>query len=113
MNTDLAIQWSAALRSGEYKQGKDRLHDPDNNTYCCLGVLCHIEGKPTEGTIYPELVNPAIHTCTGFMPQWRFHDEKTGSRYVELAAMNDDGWTFDEIADIIDGLIYTGLIEEL
>ena len=30
--------WVAALRSGEYKQGKNRLLDLTNNTYCCLGV---------------------------------------------------------------------------
>jgi hypothetical protein len=42
-------KWVAALRSGEYEQGRERLHsldrsDPDNekHTYCCLGVACEV-----------------------------------------------------------------------
>ena len=31
-------KWDAALRSGEYKQGKGRLETSDKK-YCCLGVL--------------------------------------------------------------------------
>lgn len=31
-------KWDAALRSGEYVQGKDALRD-SNGRYCCLGVL--------------------------------------------------------------------------
>lgn len=32
-----------ALRSGKYKQGKNRLRKGD--TFCCLGVACDIYGK--------------------------------------------------------------------
>lgn len=48
--------WIEALRSGVYKQGKGNLYDPDNKTYCCLGVLCVVndfpvlkEGKVVDG----------------------------------------------------------------
>ncbi len=34
-------KWLAALRSGEYSQAADFLHDGDGG-YCCLGVLCDI-----------------------------------------------------------------------
>lgn len=34
-------KWVAALRSGEYKQGKGKLRTR-GNTYCCLGVACAI-----------------------------------------------------------------------
>ncbi len=37
-------EWLAALRSGKYKQGQDRLSEwkQDGVQYCCLGVACHI-----------------------------------------------------------------------
>jgi hypothetical protein len=41
--------WVSALRSGEYKQGSNRLRleDPDTGeiTWCCLGVACDIAQK--------------------------------------------------------------------
>jgi hypothetical protein len=40
MNELIAQQWVAALRSGNYMQGKGFLHNKDENTFCCLGVLC-------------------------------------------------------------------------
>ena len=36
----LQQEWVNALRSGKYKQGKDRLRK--NDSYCCLGVACEI-----------------------------------------------------------------------
>lgn len=39
MDPELKQKWIAALKSGEYKQGKARLHDKNAGTYCCLGVL--------------------------------------------------------------------------
>jgi hypothetical protein len=38
-------KWVNALRSGEYQQGKGVLHNPDTNTYCCLGVLCEVTDR--------------------------------------------------------------------
>ena len=38
----LRKDWIAALRSGDYRQGICWLKD--QNTYCCLGVLCDISG---------------------------------------------------------------------
>lgn len=37
--------WIEALRSGEYKQTEGQLHDPDENSFCCLGVLCDLARK--------------------------------------------------------------------
>lgn len=41
MKKELKDKWIAALRSGEYKQGKARLKTDDGG-YCCLGVLADI-----------------------------------------------------------------------
>lgn len=38
-------KWVNALRSGEYQQGKAVLHNPTQDTYCCLGVLCEVTGR--------------------------------------------------------------------
>jgi hypothetical protein len=35
-------KWLKALRSGEYKQAKGTLHDPETGGFCCLGVLEHV-----------------------------------------------------------------------
>lgn len=43
INTDLIIDWVAALRSGEYKQGSGRLRTPEG--WCCLGVLTDLAIK--------------------------------------------------------------------
>jgi hypothetical protein len=54
MNKDIAREWIAALRSGEYPQGHSGLRNigsengkmiPPGVTYCCLGVLCEITAE--------------------------------------------------------------------
>lgn len=53
MNKDVADRWVAALRSGNYQQGRGALASRERDTskgelefgpdkYCCLGVLCEI-----------------------------------------------------------------------
>lgn len=42
MDKELKAKWVAALRSGDYKQAKDVLHDPATGGYCCYGVLRHV-----------------------------------------------------------------------
>ena len=41
MNRANVETWLAALRSGQYSQAKEVLHDQDNGGYCCLGVGTH------------------------------------------------------------------------
>lgn len=38
-------KWLAALRSGEYKQGKTGQLKDEKGGYCCLGVLCDVYAK--------------------------------------------------------------------
>lgn len=44
MNEEIKAKWIAALRSGKYVQGVERLHRKslNNDEFCCLGVLCEI-----------------------------------------------------------------------
>jgi hypothetical protein len=133
--------WVAALRSGEYKQGRNRLRNEDD-TFCCLGVACDLAikaglenlqwGGPNTadpggwvrsyrieilddlgmrfgGTMYlPTLVRDWL----GLQHQaGEFEELETGT-VKSLAALNDKGYTFEEIADLIEtapkGLIYNG-----
>lgn len=40
MNPQVKDIWLAALRSGHFAKGENKLHNAQDNTYCCLGVLC-------------------------------------------------------------------------
>ncbi len=98
MKKELKERWIAALRSGEYKQGNSYLrHD---NNYCCLGVLCDIEGVPfsdNQGYCFN-----SGDVRTAFLPNNFLSDYNLPYNYAKrLAAMNDAGKSFEEIADFI------------
>lgn len=108
ITSEEALKWSAALRSGKYKQGKYYLED-SNNEFCCLGVACKVFipedkiNKRMNGRIYG-----AYPSCTNqpHAPEWLininndfFH--KTSEDL--LSAFNDRfDYSFDEIADLIE-----------
>jgi hypothetical protein len=66
MNPEIKSKWVAALRSGEYKQGRKVLHSEAENTFCCLGVLCDLAVK--EGIVHGETTfNPLLGTITTYV----------------------------------------------
>ena len=131
MNEEIKRRWVEALRSGEYQQTTETLHDVHG--YCCLGVLCDLvdpsqwitstvpdeyiyNGESAElpssvsdqvgldnrdpeltvrcrycdGTGTVEYQIPCIN-CAG-----------DGIRSLTLSSINDDGYTFQQIADAIE-----------
>jgi hypothetical protein len=63
MQPELKAKWVAALRSGKYVQAHGRLKDMLANepavSYCCLGVLCDIQGIDTNAVQgYSDTFNP-------------------------------------------------------
>jgi hypothetical protein len=122
MNKEIAEKWIKALRSGDYKQGSDVLHNTSNNTYCCLGVLCDIyqqEGNKfnsvSEGiwgvetddgleNLYATCFDGRCDVLPEVVMKWADISCASGSfDGSNLAAMNDDdGYTFGEIATIIE-----------
>lgn len=56
MNPEIKAQWVAALRSGDYKQGRSELKSY-TGYYCCLGVACDLAVKAgvTKETYYPDI----------------------------------------------------------
>jgi hypothetical protein len=41
MNPEIKAEWLRALRSGEFRQARDKLRDK-GGAFCCLGVLCKL-----------------------------------------------------------------------
>lgn len=97
---DFAHQWLAALRSGKYKQVQNSLYNGKNEGFCCLGVAEYILGTPKElledFTIPDLLANPRC-------PHVLFCNvEQEFSLGNEVASFNDNGFTFEEIADWVE-----------
>lgn len=116
--------WTAALRSGEYKQGKGCLarKQEDHDSYCCLGVLMDLKEVKREEEV-PRVGDPYLFTMrstvgeptvSGLIPIEQFFDwTGLGGRAVRdsLADQNDNGESFSEIARQIEGYAIGRVIE--
>lgn len=97
--------WLAALRSGDYVQGKYKLNR--DGKFCCLGVLWDVvsgEWAEREGVevrehgLSPKV--PSRHICDALAPYGL-----TPPIIGDLASMNDSGMTFGAIADYIEAKV--------
>lgn len=103
-------KWCAALRSGEFKQGRGFLkrEKESNCSYCCLGVLCEIENvkfPDLEVTIPDESHLYNFIGATGQFPEGvKIENEKLSNGFtLYLTTTNDySGLSFLEIADVIE-----------
>jgi hypothetical protein len=110
MNPQIKQKWVSALRSGEYQQTQNRLHD--ENGFCCLGVLCDLYGKENNVEWEPSrYYNNAymFQDMAAALPlsvmKWVGVEEVNpyvNSGVFTLAELNDAGSTFNEIADVIE-----------
>lgn len=121
MNREIKDKWVTALRSGDYTQGYGRLRyqNGDGERHCCLGVLCDLAVEagvipaPTtdeKGEYgYPVTNADGIHVYDekGVLPpdvvSWA--DLPSSNPRVpgfSLSGANDNGQTFDQIADLIE-----------
>lgn len=114
--SELRNAWLAALRSGEYEQGRSFLRkeeeppsDDDGGhgrvQFCCLGVFCEVagyerdrtayihEGTRMEGALSESALRELFPECT--------HEERI-YRQGELIAQNDTGVPFEEIANLVE-----------
>jgi hypothetical protein len=97
MDAELKARWVAALRSGEYEQGRRQLRAGD--TYCCLGVLCVVASIPLNG-IGTSCVSPS-GADLDYRPLRDLLGDRGGAG--ELMAMNDlDRRSFAQIAAYIE-----------
>lgn len=93
-------EWIEALRSGKYKQGVKYLRY--NEEFCCLGVLCDLVAPTAwqKHDCWDFYYNDGIE---GYLPPSVI--DKVGlfsNQENKLAVMNDNGKTFEEIADYIE-----------
>lgn len=96
MNKEIKEKWLEALRSGEYKQGREHLRD-ESNQFCCLGVLCDIvdpKGWTDAFSFRGSSGEPRTEDC----------EELEITEFVtDLVNMNDaDEESFAQIADWIE-----------
>lgn len=118
--------WVQALRSGEYKQVEGDLYGPSENStwselqdqwtgghmgHCCLGVLGSICGISNNDLARDSLLQESYAKIAGM-----FTEEEPNGHLLHpigseerprilqdlLSGMNDDGWSFDRIADWIE-----------
>lgn len=110
-------EWLKALRSGEYKQGDGALRKEDDDCggekFCCLGVLCDLIEPNQWRQVNGEWRNGSA-SQDGGMPREGLQDKLGLSRKInrsgvtnqtiaeKLAAMNDNGRTFKQIADWLE-----------
>ena len=128
MNTEVKQKWIDALRSGKYEQGSEKLRSVTG--YCCLGVLCDIYAQE-HNTQWEfrgdEEINPQSQDYwyfdehSEFLPEsvmnWaelKTHnptvrvdvedndDEDNWYYKDELSDINDSGYDFSQIANIIE-----------
>ena len=128
MNTEVKQKWIDALRSGKYEQGSEKLRSVTG--YCCLGVLCDIYAQE-HNTQWEfrgdEEINPQSQDYwyfdehSEFLPEtvmnWaelKTHnptvrvdvedndDEDNWYYKDELSDINDSGYDFSQIANLIE-----------
>jgi hypothetical protein len=128
MNTQIKQKWIDALRSDKYEQGSDKLRSVTG--YCCLGVLCDLYSQEhnvkwkfigndetnlqlmdywyfdEESEFLPESVMNWAELKTP-NPNVRVYvedneDEDNWYYTDELSNINDSGYNFSQIANIIE-----------
>lgn len=129
MNPEVKAAWVAALRSGEFQQGKHTLVSrlDVGAKYCCLGVLCELAVRAGVATKNNRLTSNDVNY--GVKGDWESvqlpqvvqawagldsadptveHNERSISgiavtRLSTLSGLNDTrGYTFAQIADVIE-----------
>lgn len=110
MNKDIADKWVAALRSGEFAQGDNRLRGTAADDYCCLGVLSELAAR--EGIVTRTAFGPAwmYGNTSSFLPysvrMWAGMADDMGGFGSgpddNLVFLNDNGSPFTYIADVIE-----------
>lgn len=122
LDPDKKALWVNALRSGDYSQVTSRLHT--SHGFCCLGVACDLyRNENPEYAItqygvgdYAYFVYGSVGMHTDMLPDavmdwlgiasanpaFNILNDSEGVFYFTLTELNDSGFTFSQIADIID-----------
>jgi len=97
-------EWLAALRSGQYQQGKGLLFT--GTGFCCLGVYAEVLGVPKRtsytGSIGYDYMLTGNYDAYGIADRWASGLQKEDAVYLADTLNDDQGKTFAEIADWIE-----------
>lgn len=109
MDAKIKEKWVFALRSGEYTQGRNRLRD--DNSFCCLGVLCDLAAKENVG-YWNELdwfcIDDQFLRMAEKLPpkavtrNWAGFSNSDMELVLYLSENNDQGFSFTTIAEYIE-----------
>lgn len=112
MKPEIKQRWIEALRSGRYAQSQEKLRTSQG--YCCLGVLCDLYIQDHEDTQWEKLDERYLIDKHGkYLPdkviEWSgvnssspYSPSENTNERVFFADLNDKGYTFDQIAQIIE-----------
>jgi hypothetical protein len=111
MPRELGESWVAALRSGDFEQSTGYLENAGK--YCCLGVLQMVADGECQQTDRhgDEIFLPTPDWCADHNiwiktndsnPQISLLDDEGNEFIIEAAEANDNGFTFEQIADGIE-----------
>lgn len=114
----------AALRSGQYQQGRMSLHKvklDGNHVFCVMGVMCDIAKDEIELNINHNGISGVVSYNRNIMHlpievvKWALEKEAFSNydglgrlnvmkddKVTSLDWLNDNGYTFSQIADLID-----------
>jgi hypothetical protein len=113
MKPEIKQLWMAALRSGKYEQGQHALRNSSGG-YCCLGVLCNLfhevtgEGRWDDNTFVIDEDDMNDQVPPNAVVAWAELSEANPTISSDeddqdsLAHVNDQGASFDDIANIIE-----------
>jgi hypothetical protein len=111
MNKNFKSKLIKALRSGKYKQADGQLRTSDNK-FCCLGVACDIQNPDKWHKIVPtskladklNVENGYVHGKQDILlSNWMRNRIGISEKEQDiLIKMNDDSFTFKQIADYIE-----------
>jgi len=119
VNREHLLLFTAALRSGEFEQGRGRLRvgKGDDATYCCLGVatiIAHRNGCPISDEELEDILLKDSNLPDAVMEFYGLDSPNPGLKRLvpdptcdrpmtsAIGANDDHGWTFDVIADAFE-----------
>lgn len=124
MKAEIKTLWLDALRSGKYQQGVGVLQLHTKQEFCCLGVLCELAVRAGvafvldhagNGSLYSDSADPAAgHQSREQLPNgvaiWAGLENNPQVDHIvddyvrteTLAEINDNGYDFEHIADLIE-----------
>lgn len=110
INQKFKRKWITALRSGKYKQGEGELKIKGKQQFCCLGVACDVAGIARDKYSGKGMPFELSKTLQLRLPPFFRSAEHGGNGKCEeymqtLASMNDDGESFETIADEIESTL--------